>query len=200
MTINVPDELDLSHLRGHGLQPGEEELQEGDAPSDQAPKQPGTGSSFLWYNFIVMWSSCDIFTVQLSWMKVFWCSWPRWVLTLKVAKELSSTQTIKVTRNVCWFLSLVQSSLVSLSRVLFTIFCMINKTSQLPLACFRGYTQQLSFAGLFLSICIIYHLAIVESMSIYMLTLVSNILWLFLCVGVEAAMQWVLEHMTDPGI
>ena len=42
VVINVPDELDLNHLRGRGLQPGEEELQEGGPPSDQAPPQPGT--------------------------------------------------------------------------------------------------------------------------------------------------------------
>ena len=42
VVINVPDELDLNHLRGRSLQPGEEELQEGGPPSDQAPPQPGT--------------------------------------------------------------------------------------------------------------------------------------------------------------
>ena len=42
--INVPDELDLSHLRGRGLQPGEEELQEGGPPSDQGPPPPGIHS------------------------------------------------------------------------------------------------------------------------------------------------------------
>ena len=36
--IDVPDELDITLLRGCGLQPGEVELPEGDAPpSDQAP-------------------------------------------------------------------------------------------------------------------------------------------------------------------
>ena len=42
VVINVPEELDLSHLRGRGLQPGEEELPEGEAPSDQASQPPGT--------------------------------------------------------------------------------------------------------------------------------------------------------------
>lgn len=41
VVIDVPEELDLSHLRGRGLQPGEEELPEGEAPSDQAPQPPG---------------------------------------------------------------------------------------------------------------------------------------------------------------
>ena len=42
VVVNVPEELDLSHLRGQGLQPGEEELPEGEAPSDQASQPPGT--------------------------------------------------------------------------------------------------------------------------------------------------------------
>ena len=42
VVINVPEELDLSHLRGCGLQPGEEELPEGDAPSNQPFQPPGT--------------------------------------------------------------------------------------------------------------------------------------------------------------
>ena len=41
VVINVPEELDLSHLRGRGLQPGEEELPEGEAPSDQSSQPPG---------------------------------------------------------------------------------------------------------------------------------------------------------------
>ena len=39
--VDVPEKLDLSHLRGHGLQPGEMELPEGDAPTEQQEK-PGT--------------------------------------------------------------------------------------------------------------------------------------------------------------
>lgn len=36
--IDVPDELDLTSLHGRGLQPGEVELPEGDAPpANQAP-------------------------------------------------------------------------------------------------------------------------------------------------------------------
>ena len=45
VVINVPEELDLSHLRGRGLQPGEEELPEGEAPSDQASQAPGIHST-----------------------------------------------------------------------------------------------------------------------------------------------------------
>ena len=39
--IDVPEELDLGHLRGRGLQSGEEELPEGEAPSSQQPPPPG---------------------------------------------------------------------------------------------------------------------------------------------------------------
>ncbi len=39
--ISVPDELDLSALRATGLQPGEEELPEGDAPGNQPQAQAG---------------------------------------------------------------------------------------------------------------------------------------------------------------
>ena len=36
----MPTELDLTHLRGRGLQPGEVELPEGNAPSSQANQTP----------------------------------------------------------------------------------------------------------------------------------------------------------------
>ena len=41
--IDVPEELDISHLRGCGLQAGEVELPEGDAPASQEqPQQQGS--------------------------------------------------------------------------------------------------------------------------------------------------------------
>jgi len=39
VTIDVPLLLDLSHLRGHGLQEGEVELPEGEAPNYQQEQQ-----------------------------------------------------------------------------------------------------------------------------------------------------------------
>ena len=38
--LDAPDTLDLSHLRGCGLQPGEEELPEGDTPANQQEEKP----------------------------------------------------------------------------------------------------------------------------------------------------------------
>ena len=55
--INVPEELDLSHLRGRGLQPGEEELPEGEVPSEQPPQPPGYTSMklsiSLWFHLVM---------------------------------------------------------------------------------------------------------------------------------------------------
>ncbi len=39
--VDAPDTLDLSHLRGCGLQPGEKELPEGDTPANQQEEKPG---------------------------------------------------------------------------------------------------------------------------------------------------------------
>ena len=42
MLVDAPDTLDLSHLRGCGLQPGEVELPDGgDAPANQQEEKPG---------------------------------------------------------------------------------------------------------------------------------------------------------------
>ena len=39
--VDVPDELDLTNLKAAGLQPGEEELPEGDTPANQQEEKPG---------------------------------------------------------------------------------------------------------------------------------------------------------------
>ena len=39
--IDAPEYLNVSHLRGHGLQPGEVELPEGDSPGSQPQTEQG---------------------------------------------------------------------------------------------------------------------------------------------------------------
>ncbi len=50
----APDTLDLSHLRGCGLQPGEEELPEGDTPANQQEEKPGTAYVLIYRTLLII--------------------------------------------------------------------------------------------------------------------------------------------------